>query len=96
MQHESELTAFLHEVLAMRAENRGTNANQLEDFIRANKDISDFVASVTDEEARAMLLKYEDLQSNYNSLLMPYMYMEGMKDGAMLLKLVMQYVLFQN
>ena len=96
MSHETELLAFLHEVLGMRVENRGLDANCYVEYVKATQELSEFLKSITDDNMRTILLEHEEINSHISHLLMRHMYKAGIKDSITLLRLILKLVLFQD
>jgi hypothetical protein len=95
-EHETDLIAFLHEASDLRVQALAEQAHQQPDFKKINQTMLDFMESVTDEDTRATLLRYEALKNDYIALLMPYLYEAGAKDSLAMYGLLSKKILTQN
>lgn len=93
MSYESEFIVFLHEVLEMRVKDISEQVQQQADIGEINQRTLDFMENITDEDVRAVLLHYEELKNEYNSLIMPLMYNSGIKDLIMLYRILQSHPL---
>jgi len=80
MAHEAELLTFLHEVADTRVKGLSERVHTQPKFKEINQAMLCFIESVTDENARAVLMQYEALKNDYIALLMPFIYESGAKD----------------
>ena len=93
MSNESDLIAFLHEIMEERIKVLSEEANQQPEFIKINQSLNDFMGTITDDNIRAVLLQYEALKNDYVALIMTFLYQSGAKDSLQLYGLLSKQIL---
>jgi hypothetical protein len=92
MPDQTELLSFLHEAMETRVKELTDHAHRQPDFMKINQATVDFIESVTDEEMRSILLKYEEFKNEYIGLIMPYLYEAGARDSLKLYGLLYKQI----
>jgi hypothetical protein len=92
MQNENEYLTYLYEAMEERVKGLSEQANHEPEFIKINQATVDFMATVTDEDTRSILLQYEALKSDYTALIMTYLYKAGAKDVLRLYGLLQKQI----
>ena len=90
MERESEMLAFLDEVIEMRSTSRADSLRHLPEIVEIREQIIALCETIQDEQLKKLFFEYENLKNTKEAVLSLAMYREGLNDIMKLLQLVVK------